>query len=79
MYIYIYITGGDLGFHLTRKGRFSEKEAKYYAARTLLGLASMHEKNIAYRYGYIYLYVFIYISYIIFLLYFIFIFWDVKG
>eukprot|EP00596_Hydrurales_sp_CCMP1899_P010160 CAMPEP_0119055114 /NCGR_PEP_ID=MMETSP1177-20130426/75519_1 /TAXON_ID=2985 /ORGANISM="Ochromonas sp, Strain CCMP1899" /LENGTH=607 /DNA_ID=CAMNT_0007035569 /DNA_START=227 /DNA_END=2047 /DNA_ORIENTATION=+ len=43
------MTGGDLGFHLTRKGRFSEKEAKYYAARTLLGLASMHEKNIVYR------------------------------
>jgi beta-adrenergic-receptor kinase len=43
------MTGGDLGFHLSRKGRFSEKETKYYAARTLLGLASMHEKNIAYR------------------------------
>ena len=43
------MTGGDLGFHLSRKGRFSEKEAKYYAARTLLGLASMHDKNIAYR------------------------------
>ena len=43
------MTGGDLGFHLSRKGRFSEKEAKYYAARTLLGLASMHDKNIVYR------------------------------
>ena len=43
------MTGGDLGFHLSRKGRFSEKETRYYAARTLLGLASMHEKNIAYR------------------------------
>ena len=43
------MTGGDLGFHLSRKGRFSEKETKYYAARTLLGLAAMHEKNIAYR------------------------------
>ena len=43
------MTGGDLGFHLNRKGRFTEKETKYYAARTLLGLAAMHEKNIAHR------------------------------
>ena len=43
------MTGGDLGFHLSRKGRFSVKETKYYAARTLLGLAAMHDKNIAYR------------------------------
>ena len=43
------MTGGDLGFHLSRKGRFSEIETKYYAARTLLGLAAMHDKNIAYR------------------------------
>jgi beta-adrenergic-receptor kinase len=43
------MAGGDLGFHLSRKGRFTEKETKYYAARTLLGLAAMHEKSIAYR------------------------------
>ena len=43
------MTGGDLGFYLSRKGRFSEKETKYYAARTLLGLAAMHEKNIVHR------------------------------
>ena len=43
------MTGGDLGFHLSRKGRFSEIETKYYAARTLLGLAAMHDKNIAHR------------------------------
>ena len=43
------MTGGDLGFHLSRKGRFSEKEAKYFAARTLLGIAALHEIGIAYR------------------------------
>jgi beta-adrenergic-receptor kinase len=40
---------GDLGFHLSRKGRFSESESKYYAARTLLGLAAMHELDIVHR------------------------------
>ena len=43
------MTGGDLGYHLSRKGRFLEKEARYYAARTLLGIAALHEKSIAYR------------------------------
>lgn len=43
------MTGGDLGFHLCRKGRFSVPEAKYYAARVLLGLAAMHELEIVYR------------------------------
>lgn len=43
------MTGGDLGFHLSRKGRFSDREARYYAARTLLGIAAMHEKGIAHR------------------------------
>jgi len=43
------MTGGDLGFHLSHKGRFTAKESKYYAARTLLGIAAMHDKSIAYR------------------------------
>jgi beta-adrenergic-receptor kinase len=41
--------GGDLGFHLSRKGRFSKLEAKYYAARTLLGLAALHAQGVVYR------------------------------
>lgn len=41
--------GGDLGYALSRKGRFSLIEAKYYAARTLLGLAALHSSNIVYR------------------------------
>jgi serine/threonine protein kinase len=43
------MTGGDLGFHLGRKGRFSDKETKFFAARTLLGIAALHDKQIAYR------------------------------
>ena len=43
------MVGGDLGFHLSKRGRFSVKESRYYAARTLLGIAALHEKNIAYR------------------------------
>jgi beta-adrenergic-receptor kinase len=41
--------GGDLGFHLRRKGRFSKQEAKYYAARTFLGIAALHSQGIVYR------------------------------
>ena len=43
------MTGGDLGFHLCNRGRFTVNEARYYAARTLMGLADMHENNIAHR------------------------------
>ena len=43
------MVGGDLGFHLSKRGRFTIKESRYYAARTLLGIAALHEKNIAYR------------------------------
>lgn len=41
--------GGDLGFHLTRKGRYSPVESKYFAARTILGIAAMHEVKVVYR------------------------------
>jgi beta-adrenergic-receptor kinase len=43
------MTGGDLGFHLSKKGRFTVKESKYYSARTILGIAALHERNIVYR------------------------------
>ena len=41
--------GGDLGFHLHRKGRFSRAEAKYYICRTVLGLKALHDVNVVYR------------------------------
>ena len=41
--------GGDLGFHLHRKNRFPLNEAKYFAARTLMGVLALHDKDIIYR------------------------------
>jgi len=41
--------GGDLGFHLQRKGCFTLKETKFYAARILLGIAALHDLSIVYR------------------------------
>eukprot|EP01035_Chromulina_nebulosa_P017077 gene17077-22589_t len=43
------MTGGDLSFHLQRKGKFTVIETKYYSARILLGIASLHEQQIVYR------------------------------
>ena len=43
------MTGGDLGFHLTRKGKFSSTETRYYAARILLGIKALHDQSIVYR------------------------------
>lgn len=43
------MVGGDLGFHLHRKGRFNKREAKYYIARTLLGIKALHDLNVVYR------------------------------
>lgn len=41
--------GGDLNFHLRTKGRFSLRETKYYVARTVLGIAALHDLNYAHR------------------------------
>ena len=43
------MTGGDLGFHLQRNGQFTTKEARYYAARILVALQTLHDLNIVYR------------------------------
>ena len=43
------MTGGDLKYHLHRKGRFNASEAKYFAARTVLGLQAIHNASVAYR------------------------------
>lgn len=42
--------GGDLAFHLDKRGRFTMDEARYFAARTLLGLQHLHKNGIVYRY-----------------------------
>jgi len=43
------MTGGDLGFHLSQRRRFTPSESKYFAARTLLGLAHLHTNRVIYR------------------------------
>ena len=46
--IHSYI-GGDLGYQLTKQGKFTMIETQYYISRILLGLAALHEKRIVYR------------------------------
>ena len=41
--------GGDLHYHLSQHGVFSEKEVKFYAAEIILGLEHMHLRSIVYR------------------------------
>lgn len=43
------MVGGDLGYHLYRKGMFSERETKYYVCRTLLGIKALHDINVVFR------------------------------
>lgn len=43
------MTGGDLGYHLRRKGIFNKLETKYYLCRTVLGLRTLHSYNIVFR------------------------------
>ena len=41
--------GGELFFHLSKRGRFDEQTAKFYFAEVLLGLEYLHARNILYR------------------------------
>jgi beta-adrenergic-receptor kinase len=43
------MNGGDLHYHLSQHGVFSEKEVKFYAAEIILGLEHMHLRSIVYR------------------------------
>jgi beta-adrenergic-receptor kinase len=43
------MTGGDLGYHLHQKGRFPKRESQYFAARIMLGLQALHDKQYVYR------------------------------
>jgi len=44
-----YVNGGDLYYHLKKKHRFNEKEARFYAAELILALDYLHEKGFIYR------------------------------
>lgn len=43
------MTGGDLGYHLRRKGIFNKLETMYYICRTILGIKTLHGFNIIFR------------------------------
>jgi len=44
-----YCQGGELFFHLSRAGRFSEGRCRFYAAELLLAIEYLHSLNIIYR------------------------------
>merc|ERR1712050_256811 len=51
-YVYIVmecISGGELFTHLRRARKFSDEQAKFYAAQTGAGFAHIHSKNIIHR------------------------------
>lgn len=44
-----YCPGGELFFHLSRAGRFSEGRCRFYASELLLAIEYLHRLNIIYR------------------------------
>ena len=44
-----YMNGGELFFHLSKEGTFSEIRAKFYIGEILLGLHYLHSNGIIYR------------------------------
>lgn len=43
------MNGGDLHYHLSQHGVFTEKEVRFYAAEVILGLEHMHSRYVVYR------------------------------
>ncbi len=44
-----FCSGGELFYHLQKRGRFTDDVAKFYFAEVLLGLEYLHNRNIIYR------------------------------
>jgi protein-serine/threonine kinase len=44
-----YANGGDLYFHLKKKGPMGEKAARFYGSELLLALDHLHKQRIIYR------------------------------
>lgn len=44
-----YPSGGDLHYHLSQHGVFSEADMRFYAAEIILGLEHMHNRFVVYR------------------------------
>ncbi|CAD8097991.1 unnamed protein product [Paramecium sonneborni] len=51
-YLYLvldYCQGGDLSYHIANQGKFSEEDARFYAAEIILAIEYLHTKDIIYR------------------------------
>jgi serine/threonine protein kinase len=46
-----YVNGGELFYHLERRGPFNEAAVRLYAAELTLALDSLHQRGIVYRCG----------------------------
>jgi len=44
-----YVPGGDLFYHIKKKGNLGEKEARFYGAQIILALEYLHDRNVIYR------------------------------
>ena len=44
-----YCAGGELFFHLSKAGRFTEERTKFYSGEILLAIEYLHNKNVIYR------------------------------
>jgi serine/threonine protein kinase len=45
-----FCNGGELFYHIRKKGRFSVKEAQFYFSQIVLAIEYLHKKKIIYRY-----------------------------
>ena len=43
------ISGGDLGYHMRKRKRFKEEQAKFIIASIIIGLEYLHNNNIIHR------------------------------
>ncbi|OQV19418.1 G protein-coupled receptor kinase 1, partial [Hypsibius exemplaris] len=43
------MNGGDLHYHLSQHGVFTEQEMRFYASEVILGLEHMHRRSVVYR------------------------------
>jgi serine/threonine protein kinase len=44
-----YLDGGDLRYHIGKKGKFTEAESKFFIANLIIGLEYMHNNNVIHR------------------------------
>lgn len=47
--IFDFVNGGDLFYHISRRGNLGEKEARFYGAQIIVGLQYLHSHKIIYR------------------------------